>query len=61
MLAREGSHKPDTPMSSNTPAYVAGSAKVYTLDQLHSVVVYANQRGIEVIPEIDVPSHALYV
>ncbi|HEY0237020.1 MAG TPA: beta-N-acetylhexosaminidase [Friedmanniella sp.] len=31
----------------------------YTLDQLRAVVAYADQRGITVVPEIDLPGHAL--
>lgn len=33
--------------------------KVYTLDNLNTIVQYATERGIEVIPEIDMPAHAL--
>jgi N-acetyl-beta-hexosaminidase len=32
---------------------------VYSLDDLRGLVAYADDRGIEVVPEIDVPSHAL--
>ena len=31
----------------------------YTVDQLRAVVAYADQRGITVVPEIDLPGHAL--
>ncbi|GAB2592668.1 beta-N-acetylhexosaminidase [Microlunatus antarcticus] len=31
----------------------------YTLDQLRAVVAYAGQRGLTVVPEIDLPGHAL--
>jgi hexosaminidase len=31
----------------------------YTVDQLRAVVTYAGQRGITVVPEIDLPGHAL--
>ena len=30
----------------------------YTLDQLRAVVAYADQRGITIVPEIDLPGHA---
>ncbi len=33
--------------------------KVYSLSQLKDLVQYAYERGIEVVPEIDVPAHAL--
>lgn len=33
--------------------------KIYSLDDLRSIVHYAQARGIEVIPEIDMPAHAL--
>ena len=32
---------------------------VYTVDQLRSLVAYAEQRGITILPEIDLPGHAL--
>jgi hexosaminidase len=31
----------------------------YTVDQLRAVVTYAEQRGITIVPEIDLPGHAL--
>jgi hexosaminidase len=31
----------------------------YTADQLRAVVTYAEQRGITIVPEIDLPGHAL--
>lgn len=31
----------------------------YTADQLRSLVAYADQRGVTVVPEIDLPGHAL--
>ena len=31
----------------------------YTVDQLRALVTYADQRGITVVPEIDLPGHAL--
>lgn len=34
-----------------------GQNKFYTLDDLASLVTFARERGIEVIPEIDMPSH----
>ena len=32
---------------------------VYTVDQLRALVTYADQRGITIVPEIDLPGHAL--
>lgn len=37
---------------------VASDGLYYTQDQLKDVVKYASERGIRVIPEIDVPGHA---
>lgn len=34
-----------------------GEGMYYTLDQLREVVSYAKERGIEIIPEIDLPGH----
>lgn len=34
---------------------------IYSLEDLGELVAFAAERGIEVIPELDVPSHALYV
>ena len=31
----------------------------YTVGQLRALVAYAEQRGITVVPEIDLPGHAL--
>eukprot|EP01031_Cornospumella_fuschlensis_P038031 gene38031-46209_t len=33
--------------------------KFYTIEQLHRLVRYAKLKGIEVIPEIDMPAHSL--
>lgn len=33
---------------------------MYTAEDLKTVVQYAAQRGIEVVPELDVPSHTRY-
>ena len=35
------------------------STKIYTVDDMKSLVLYAHQYGIEIIPEIDMPAHAL--
>ncbi|MGI3781141.1 MAG: beta-N-acetylhexosaminidase, partial [Janthinobacterium lividum] len=32
---------------------------VYTVDQLRALVAYGEQRGITIVPEIDLPGHAL--
>lgn len=34
--------------------------KFYTYDQIREVIVYAKERGITVIPEIDMPGHSQY-
>lgn len=34
--------------------------KFYTYDQIRDVIKYARERGIEVIPEIDIPGHSAY-
>lgn len=34
--------------------------QVYTLEQLRALVAYAAERGIEIVPEIDVPAHTRY-
>lgn len=36
-----------------------GETKVYSREDLRTIVQYAMNRGIEVIPEIDMPAHAL--
>ena len=36
-----------------------GDAKLYSRDDLRDLVNYAAERGIEIIPEIDIPSHTL--
>ncbi|RYY85036.1 hypothetical protein EON63_08050 [archaeon] len=33
--------------------------KFYSLEQLHTLVQYAKQKGVEIIPEIDMPAHSL--
>lgn len=34
--------------------------RFYTYDQIRDVIVYARERGIMVIPEIDIPGHSTY-
>lgn len=40
--------------------FYEGKNKTYSLDDLRELVYYAQERGIQIIPEIDVPSHSLY-
>lgn len=49
-VARRGTHYPDFPELSD---------KYYTPDELKSLVSYAYARGIEIIPEVDMPGHCL--
>lgn len=49
-VARRGTHYPDFPELSD---------KYYTPDELKSLVAYAYVRGIEIIPEVDMPGHCL--
>lgn len=56
LLARKGA------FSSSQSSINSGTGKyMYSLDDLRIVVTYAKDRGIEVVPEVDVPAHALYV
>jgi N-acetyl-beta-hexosaminidase len=41
--------------------YETEDLKVYKLYQLKRIVQYATDRGIEVIPELDVPAHSRYI
>jgi len=36
----------------------ASNGEYYTQDQIHEIVAYAAERGIRVMPEVDVPGHA---
>ena len=49
-VARRGTHYPDFPELSD---------KYYTPDELKSLVAYAYARGVEIIPEVDMPGHCL--
>lgn len=49
-VARRGTHYPDFPELSD---------KYYTPAELKSLVAYAYARGIEIIPEVDMPGHCL--
>lgn len=40
------------------PKLTAGSKKFYSQDDLREIVAYASQRGITIVPEIDVPGHS---
>lgn len=44
--------------SNRFPKLHAVSNAYYTQQQIHSVVEYARNRGVEIIPEIDLPGHA---
>lgn len=49
-VARRGTHYPDFPELSD---------KYYTPAELKALVAYAYARGIEIIPEVDMPGHCL--
>jgi N-acetyl-beta-hexosaminidase len=34
------------------------SKKIYMPEQVQELLVYANQRGVKIIPEFDMPAHA---
>jgi hexosaminidase len=51
---RKETQKRHDPQGDGTP-----HGGFYTQDQLRSLVAYAEQRGITVVPEIDLPGHAL--
>ena len=40
------------------PSRLNGNTKVYTPDELRDIVAFAKDRGVTVIPEINVPGHA---
>lgn len=47
----------------NDPQYQRAGrdeGKFYTYDEMHEVIEYARERGITVIPEIDMPGHSTY-
>lgn len=45
-----------THLVTNSPAYAQG--KYYTIADLLALVAYAKDRGIEIMPEIDMPAHS---
>ena len=49
-VARRGTHYPDFPKLSD---------KYYTPAELKALVAYAYARGVEIIPEVDMPGHCL--
>lgn len=49
-VARHGTHYPDFPELSD---------KYYTPAELKALVAYAYARGVEIIPEVDMPGHCL--
>jgi N-acetyl-beta-hexosaminidase len=56
LLARRGA------FHASDPDYAYGrddNKFMYTLQDLSNIVAYAADRGIEVVPELDVPAHSL--
>ncbi|WP_020614306.1 beta-N-acetylhexosaminidase [Sediminispirochaeta bajacaliforniensis] len=49
----------DYPLLSQVGGLSAPSPGFYTTEELHYVVSYAEERGITVIPEVDLPGHCL--
>ena len=50
-----------TKPGAGSPNMGTKSRSMYTQEELIDLVVYAAARGIEIIPEIDIPSHSSYV
>lgn len=47
----------------NDPQYQRGGrdeGKFYTYDEIREVIAYAKERGITVVPEVDMPGHSTY-
>lgn len=58
-LTKIGSHRADTQASRNSPERVgAPHGGFYTQEQIKEIVQYAQERHIEIIPEIEMPGHA---
>ena len=47
-----------TPPSTGGPASTTRVGGFYTQDQLRALVAYAGERGVTIVPEIDLPGHA---
>ncbi|QIK71556.1 beta-N-acetylhexosaminidase [Propioniciclava coleopterorum] len=56
-LTQVGSHRPGTRFPTLPRHDGVPHGGFYTTDQLRALVEYARQRGITVVPEIDVPGH----
>ena len=59
-LTKIGSQRSETVLGNNSPAYDGTPyGGYYTQDQLRDVVTYAAERFIVIIPEIEMPGHAI--
>jgi N-acetyl-beta-hexosaminidase len=54
-LAERGSFS----SSRSRPQFFEGENKTYSPADLRDLVRYAESRGVQIVPEIDVPSHSL--
>ena len=49
---------PSFPSLAKPPALAGPNARVYSISQMKSLVRYAHTRGVRVVPELDMPTHA---